>query len=302
MADGKRRGASLSRRPRLSLDEIYPAGIAGISSRFIRTQAGLRVRVIECGAEDAPPVVLLSGWGGSVYMYRKNLPALAEAGLRAIAVDLKGQGLSDKPADPAEYTGASMTAHAIEILDALALTRVRLVGQSMAGKISARVALEAPHRVERLVLIGAVGIGRVPLSATLSHLPDRALELALPFTSRWTFRAVLHRASGSLAEPTERDVEEYYAATRDPNFVRALFLLLKNFDWRLLTPEELAAFAMPVLVIAGTEDHLVTPDRVLRCVERMPDGRSLIVPKAGHVPNEEAPETVNRALVEFLAP
>ena len=54
-----------------------------------------------------------------------------------------------------------MTAHVLEILDALGLARVRLVGQSMAGKIAANVALAAPERVERLVLIGAVGIGRV---------------------------------------------------------------------------------------------------------------------------------------------
>jgi pimeloyl-ACP methyl ester carboxylesterase len=44
----------------------------------------------------------------------------------------------------------------------------------------------------------------------------------------------------------------------------------------------------------------VTPDRVERVVARLPDGRALVIPRAGHVPNEEAPETVNRALVDFL--
>ena len=97
-------------------------------------------------------------------------------------------------------------------------------------------------------------------------------------------------------------MDEYYAPTVDPNFVRALFLLLKEFDWRLLTPEELARLTMPVLVIAGTEDHVVTPNRVDRCVARMPDARALVIPQAGHVPNEEASETVNRALTDFLAP
>jgi pimeloyl-ACP methyl ester carboxylesterase len=289
-------------RPRLSPDEVFPAGVAGLSARFLTLRSGLRVRVVECGAADAPPVVLLSGWGGSVYLYRKNLAPLADAGLRAIAVDLKGQGLSDKPADPAEYTTASMTAHALEILDALGLARTRLVGQSMAGGIAARVALAAPERVERLVAIGAVGFGPVPLSVPLRPLPNGVLAFLSPVTPRWTFWVALRRAYGSLARPTARDVEEYYAPTSDPNFIKALFLLLHEFNWRLLTPEECARLRLPVLLIFGTEDHVVLPTHAERLAARLPDARLVMVPGAGHVTNEEAPDVVNRALVKFLAP
>ncbi len=304
MAEGESvHGFSLfAARPRLTPAEMYPAGHPGLTTRFIRTRSGIRVRVVECGAPGAPPVVLLSGWGASVYLYRKNLPALADAGLRAIAADLKGQGLSDKPADRAEYTGPRMTAHALEILDALELPRARLVGQSMAGKIAAQVALDAPERVERLALIAAVGVGKVPGSSLLALLPLKAIDLLPAAPARWVFRAVLRRAYGSLAQPTARDVDEYYAATSDPNFIRALFLLLREFDWRPFTMEELARLAMPVLIIAGTQDRVVTPDRAERVAATLPDGRSLVIPRAGHVPNEEAPETVNRALVEFLSP
>jgi pimeloyl-ACP methyl ester carboxylesterase len=281
---------------------MYPAGIAGLSQRKITLASGLKVRVVESGPADGPPVVLLSGWGGCVYMWRKNLPALAEAGLRVIAVDLKGQGLSDKPLDPAEYTSEMMTAHALEILDALKLKRVRLVGQSMAGKIAAEAALAAPERVERLVLIGAVGVGRVRGLTKFGMMPLRTLDLIEPITARWTFWAFLHRAYGKLAKPTAADVEEYYAATADPAFIRALFLLLREFDWALLTPDELARLTMPVLIVAGSEDHVVDPKRVDRVAARLKDARTLIVPGAGHVPNEEAAEKVNRALVEFLRP
>jgi pimeloyl-ACP methyl ester carboxylesterase len=281
---------------------MYPAGIAGLSQRKITLASGLKVRVVESGPADGPPVVLLSGWGGCVYMWRKNLPALAAAGLRVIAVDLKGQGLSDKPLDPAEYTSEKMTEHALEILDALKLKRVRLVGQSMAGKIAADVALAAPERVERLVLIGAVGVGRVRGLTKFGLMPLRTLDLIEPITARWTFWAFLHRAYGKLAKPTAEDVEEYYAATSDPAFIRALFLLLRGFDWALLTPDELARLTMPVLIVAGSEDHVVDPKRVDRVAARLKDARTLIVPGAGHVPNEEAAEKVNRALVEFLRP
>jgi pimeloyl-ACP methyl ester carboxylesterase len=281
---------------------MYPAGVAGVVQRYITLASGLKVRIVESGPADGPPVVLFSGWGGNVYMYRKNVPVLAEAGLRVIAVDLKGQGLSDKPSDPEEYTGEEMTAHALQILDALGLDRVRLVGQSMAGKIAANTAIAAPERIERLVLIGAVGVGKVLRLNRLGMLPLRTLDLIEPVTARWTFWAVLHRAYGKLARPTDRDVEEYYAATADPNFIRALFLLLRKFDWGLLTPEELARLTMPVLIVAGTEDHVIDPNRVERVAARLKDVRTLVVPGAGHVPNEEAADVVNQALVEFLAP
>ena len=289
-------------RPRLTPAEMYPAGVPGLSTRFIRTRSGIRVRVVECGAAGAPPVLLLSGWGASVYLYRKNLPALANAGLRGIAVDLKGQGLSDKPNDPDEYTFPRMTAHALEILDALELTRVRLVGQSMAGKIAAQIALEAPERVDRLALIAAVGVGAVPGASLLALLPLKAMNWLPSAPARWVFRAVLRRAYGSLAHPTARDVEEYYAATGDPNFVRVLFLLLREFDWRPFSLDALARIAMPVLIVAGTLDRVVTPDRAARVAAQLPDGRALVISLAGHVPNEEAPQTVNRALVEFFSP
>jgi pimeloyl-ACP methyl ester carboxylesterase len=287
---------------RLTAAEMYPAGVPGIQARFIKTASALRVRVVESGPDDGPPVVLLTGWGGCVYAYRKNIPALAAAGLRVIAVDMKGQGLSDKPSAPSEYTLPSMTAHVLEVLDALGLKRVHLVGQSMAGKIAAQVALDAPDRVDRLALIGAVGVGRVTGLSFVKYLPMRSFDLLDTVTSRWTFRAVLERAYGSLAKPTARDAEEYYAPTSDPNFVRALFLLLKEFDWRLLNPEELARFSMPVLIIAGTEERIVTSDRAERVAARMPNAKVVLVQGAGHVVNEEAPEQSNQALVEFFAP
>lgn len=297
-------GALTAVRPlgaRLSPSEMYPAGVAGLSSRFVTLRSGLTVRVVEGGPPDGAPVLLLAGWGGSIYLYRHNLPALADAGFRVLAVDMKGQGLSDKPADGSAYTSAAMTAHALEILDALGLARVRLVGQSMAGKIAANVALEAPARVERLVLIDAVGIGRVRGVSLVRHVPVKWLDVIEPFTSRVTFWAVLRRAYGSLAHFTLRDVEEYYAPTADPNFVRALFLLLRHFDWEMFTREQLARLTMPVLLVVGTEDHLVTPDQVHRMAAALPHAESLVVEGAGHIPNEEAPEAVNRALVRFLS-
>lgn len=285
----------------LAESEIFPAGVAGITANFLALRSGLRVRVVEAGAAGAPPVVLLAGWGCSAYLYRKNLPALAAAGFRGIAVDLKGQGLSDKPLAPEAYTLDSLAAHVLDILDALERPEVMLVGLSLGGAIAMQVALRAPERVHKLALLNAVGLGPVRLVAVARALPA-ALGALLPHVARrWMFALALRAAYGTLARPTARDVDEYHAPARDPAFVRSLWSLLREVDWQPRTPAELARLTMPVLVIAGTRDRLVSPHGVEARARAMPRARALLIAGAGHACAEEAPAAVNRALVDFLA-
>src|SRR5215212_3534347 len=98
---------------------MYPAGVEGVAARFVTLATGLRVRVVEAGAEDATPVVLVPGWGCGAWVFHETLLPLAAAGFRAIAVELKGHGFSDKPASASEYTIESMRGHLIDVLDAL---------------------------------------------------------------------------------------------------------------------------------------------------------------------------------------
>ena len=81
----------------LAAAEMYPARVAEVRARWVALPDGERVRVVECGRDDAPPVLLLHGWGCSVYAWRHIAPALAAAGWKAIAMDLRGHGLSDRP-------------------------------------------------------------------------------------------------------------------------------------------------------------------------------------------------------------
>ena len=107
------------RRENLSPGEMFPAGDPAYRVSFPRLRSGLKVRVLERGNPQSPPVVLVHGWGCSAYVFRLNMPALADAGFRVIAVDLKGHGLSDKPVAPDEYTIDSLVEHLRDILDAL---------------------------------------------------------------------------------------------------------------------------------------------------------------------------------------
>ncbi|HEY9426427.1 MAG TPA: alpha/beta fold hydrolase [Gemmatimonadaceae bacterium] len=280
--------------------DIYPAGIAGVKARFVCLPSGIRVRVVESGPEEGEAVVMLPGWGCSAYAFRKNIGALAERGVRVIAVELKGQGGSDKPLGAGEYTVESLTRHTVEVLDALEIEGASLVGLSLGGLVAARVAMEAPDRVKRLALLDSVGFGRVRLVGLARFFPAAMGSLLPKVAGRWAFGIALRGAYGSLGRPTARDVDEYFAPARDPAFVQTLWALLHEVDWRLLTTDELRRLTMPLLVIFGRKDRLVSPRDVERLVREAPRGRAVFIDGAGHASPEEAPDEVNAALAEFI--
>ncbi|HLE57209.1 MAG TPA: alpha/beta fold hydrolase, partial [Rhodothermia bacterium] len=142
---------------RLPPAAMFPAGRADLRTHYLKLASGLRVRAVECGKESDPVVVLVPGWGCSAYIFRENFAALAAAGFRPVAVDLKGHGLSDKPDVPAEYRLDSMRSHLAEIIDALGVESVMLTGLSMGAALAAHYALAHPNRVSGLVMVSPIG-------------------------------------------------------------------------------------------------------------------------------------------------
>lgn len=273
-----------------------------MAARVVGLPSGVSVRVVESGPEEGEAVVMLPGWGCSAYAFRKNVGALGERGVRVIAVEMKGQGGSDKPLGEGEYTVESLTEHVLEVLDALEIEKATLAGLSLGGLVAARVALEAPERVSRLALFDPVGFGRVRLVG-IARLFPVGLGALLPRVAarRWAFALALRGAYGSRGRPSARDVDEYFAPARDPAFVQTLWALLHEVDWQLLTTDELRRLTMPLLVIFGCEDRLVSPRDAERLVREAPNGRALFIEGVGHASPEEAPDEVNAALVDFLA-
>ena len=112
---------------------------------------GLRIAYLDEGPPDAPPVLLLHGEPTWSFLYRKMLPVLARAGLRAVAVDLPGFGRSDKPADAGAYTYAAFVGWVRRLVEHLDLQGATLLGQDWGGLIGLRVATEVPDRFDRIV-------------------------------------------------------------------------------------------------------------------------------------------------------
>src|SRR3954471_7617845 len=109
---------------------------------------GRPVNVISLGS--GPPVVFVHGLGGSWQNWLENLPFFARK-FRVIACDLPGFGESPMPLEDISISGYGK--FVVGLLDALEIERAHLVGNSMGGFIAAEVALQAPERVDRLVLV-----------------------------------------------------------------------------------------------------------------------------------------------------
>lgn len=284
---------------RLAPEEMYPAGEGGVNARMLDLHSGIRVRIVEAGDVTSPPIVLVPGWGCSVWIFHENIVALAAAGFRVVAVDPKGHGLSGKPRPPSEYTANAMRDNLLEILDALQFERAGLVGHSMGAAIVAQAAERSPNRVSRIVLVAPVGFAGVPGMWLLRALtPSFSIPLLRSLAGRPVFRAILSLVYGSLRRASDRDVEEFYAPTQFPDFTRALRHLLHEFTWDAPFPK----LRLPLLTIVGSKDFLSRPRDAGRYRGTEPGSAPFIVEGAGHVIFDEAPESVNAALANFFKP
>lgn len=292
---------SSGRRGRISPDEIFPAGRPGYRVSFPRLRSGLSIRVIESGDSAAAPVLLVPGWGCSVYSYRFTMPALAEAGYRTIAVDLKGHGLSEKPSAPSEYTIDSLVEHLLDILDALELDRPTLVGHSMGASLLYHFASRYPARAATLGLLSPVGLGGVPPMPIYHRLTPRFLvPLARLFIPRLPVKIALRRVYGVRGTFTEEDVDQYLAPIRMPGSPVALRELLHSYDWHSSKGRLLETVHVPAIAIWGSLDHLMSEGEI-DIYQRLVPGLELQeIEGAGHVAPEETPEEVNAALIAFL--
>ena len=124
------------------------------SGRFFLAD-GIRSFALDEGPRDAQPVVLLHGVPASAYLYRKVVPALAQRGLRAVAIDLPGLGLADRPKD-ADYSWTGLGRWLLSAIDALDLEHFHLVVHDIGGPIGFTAANAVPDRVLSLTLLNTI--------------------------------------------------------------------------------------------------------------------------------------------------
>lgn len=273
---------------------MFPAGDDRFRVGWVEVPSGIVLRVVESGAPDSDRVVVcVHGWACSSYTFRRLLPELGVRGYRAIALDLPGHGLSDKPEGGSYYTLDALAGVVLAVMDTLGVERARLAGHSMGGAIVARAAVLAPGRVESLVLMAPAGYGReLAMRALAVVTPGFVRRVAPSVVPRWLFAMVMRLVYGARYRPVGRDVDEYWAPTQFPGYARALVRLLHEFPWTAGPREGFGSISVPVVVMEAEREHFVLRGWARGYAAGIPGARLVMVRGSGHVIPEEAPEDV----------
>jgi pimeloyl-ACP methyl ester carboxylesterase len=245
------------------------------------------------GPETGTPLVLLHGFGGDGSAWDAVKAALPDT-VRVIAVDLPGHGGS---LDADGRGGAGRMAKAILAgLDAAGVGAFHLAGHSMGGAVSALIAMRAPERVKSLTLVAPGGMAK-DINAGL-------LERYAKATTEAEIRACLGEMSAPGFATSGAVVDHFVAARSKPGQLEALDATYQAMfpdgpagGQGVLPGDALAALAMPVAVIWGTDD------KVLPCPSpsALPASFAFnVLPGLGHMLPEEAPDAVVRVLVQAL--
>jgi pimeloyl-ACP methyl ester carboxylesterase len=265
--------------------------------------AGGRVNYVDIGSGDEPPMVLVHGLGGQWQNWLENIPRLAQE-RRVIAPDLPGFGLSEMPSDRISISGYGQMVDAL--IEHLEIERADVVGNSMGGFVSSEVAVQFPHRVERLALVSAAGIS----SASVSRTP--VLAVGRIATALTAYTAARHRAMAR--RPLTRHLALAFVARHPSKFRSDLawegfikgagkegfddaLRACVEYDFRDRLPEIQA----PTLIVWGEKDSVI-PTKDAEEFERLiPDSRKVVMEDTGHVPMAERPAAFNDLLLDFLA-
>jgi len=248
---------------------------------------GLDIHYLEGGS--GRPVILLHGLGGEAQDWASLLPDLVRAGFHVYAMDLPGFGESAKPKDRT-YSVSEQARFVESFLDAMRLERVRLVGVSMGGWIAALVALDAPQRVERLVLIDSAGLRFTPSFNTGLFAPrtpaqvDALLALLMPHPEP---------LPNFVREDVVRHVNGHAWVIE-----RALASMGSGAD---LLDDKLASMKTPLLLIWGKQD-VITPLALGEAMHRAaPDSVLEVFDGCGHLAFSTCAVQVAPRLIAFLA-
>ncbi len=252
---------------------------------------------IEDGTAGDPAVLLLHGYPESAHMWRPVLPALAAAGLHAIAPDLAGYG--DSEADP-PHTWERHVEGLERFRSEQGLERVALVVHDWGGLIGLRWACEHPEAVWALC-ISATGFfadGKWHGLAEAMQTEGQGEELVDNMTKDG-FAAMLGQISSGISEA---DAAEYFKAFSTEERRRGQLELYRSGDFSELERYEgcLAGLGVPALILWGEDDPFAPVAAAQRFHAEIPGSELEVIEGAGHFVVDDAPERYAERLVSFL--
>ena len=268
-----------------------------------RTVGSVRLATIEAG-EGGRPLLISHGFTGAKEDFADVVDPLADAGWWVVAPDLRGHGASDQPEQEDAYSLAVFAEDLFGLADQLGWDRFALLGHSMGGMIAQEMALGRPERIDRLVLMSTS-------HGPIDELDPETVEVGVAILREQGLPALLEMLTLlPKAEPTPSEVRVRaerpgYVEFADGKVHRCSGAMYAAMGMELTSRhdrlDDLAALAMPTLVIVGDEDRLMlAPSH--RMAAAIPDAQLVVVPDAAHSPQFENHEPWWKAVSAFLAP
>jgi pimeloyl-ACP methyl ester carboxylesterase len=283
-----------------------PPWFDGIQRFPIKTVLVQGHRLAYLDEGQGPPLILIHGYGGSMWQWEYQ-QALA-AHFRVITLDVIGSGLSDKP--DLDYRPDVFIESVRAFMDVLGLSTATLVGNSMGAGIAIGMALSHPQRVERLVLIDGLPdrvrerlVSPLMRRAVDSHLPGWLVRVGNWLVPSAGTERILKEIVYNHALLTPAVLDRSNRNRQRPNLIAPLLSIRDSLPlWEGQFATRFHEIGQPTLILWGEQDRLFPPQVGRDLQAAIPQSRLMVLAEAGHIPQWEQPQAVNRYLLDFLKP
>ena len=262
---------------------------AGRITRRVLLATGVTVPYLEQGDPQAAAVLLLHAWVESSACFDRLLQAVPPT-LRAFAMDQRGHGDADKPADG--YALVNFADDIEAFMDAVGLQSAVLLGSSSGGYVAQQVAIQVPHRVDGLVLVGAPRSlqGRPAFADEVDRLTD-------PVDPTWVEESLTWF-------PRYHQVPDWYIKDRIRDGLRVpahVWMAGLTGLTTAVPPSESGTITAPTLIVWGERDELLPLQDAYRLAAAIPGSRLIVYEHTGHLVLWEQPERVATDIADFVA-
>ena len=259
--------------------------------------------------KGAETIILIHGLGSYLPAWEKNIAAF-KSSYRTIALDLPGYGKSSK-----ENVQASMDGYAkvvLELMDQLKVKQAILAGHSMGGQIAITAALQAPQRVNRLILVAPAGLETFTEQQKQLFKITVTPESIQNTTSEQT-QANYKANFYNMPADAQHMIDDRLMMAQSGQFGAYCKVVAGSVAAMVDEPvyERLPQLSMPTLIVFGEQDALIpnkyfnpglTTEAVAKAgKERIPNSQMVMIPEAGHFLQFEQPAAFNRAVLDFLS-
>ncbi len=265
------------------------------------TARGVRMRVLEAGLADGPPLILIHGFLANHLEFDDIIDPLARR-FRVLAPDLPGFGESEKPNPARHQYGIESFAEAIaDLIAAYGLGRAFVVGHGMGGAVGITLTANCAELVPRLIVIDPICYPfPIRFKTRLALLPVVGGVIFKQLYGRRSFRRYFHdTVYGPSASIPFARTDQFYEHFNTPSGRESAFAVLKSMLDTRPVVARVTRIRQPTLVVWGRDDRIIPAAFALKLAREIPEAR-LELMDTGHSPHEERPREFVAAATEFF--